>query len=83
MRPRFARSLADKNVMDSDGRNIGQFSDLQFHSQTGDLERLLVNKTEQTNNQVAHEYDTDEYGRYIVPTQKIESVDDCIIISAN
>lgn len=82
MRPRFARQLAEKDVMDSDGRIIGQFSDLQLHSQTGDLERLLVNKTDQTNNQLAHKYDTDEYGRYIIPTQTIESVDDCIIVSA-
>jgi sporulation protein YlmC with PRC-barrel domain len=82
MKPVFARSLSDKNVMDSDGRIIGQFSDLELHSQTGDLERMLVNKTDETNNQIAHNYDTDKHGRYIVPTQTIDSVDDCIIVSA-
>jgi len=82
MEPIFAKTLTDKNVMDSDGRIIGQFSDLQFHSQTGDLERLYVKKTQETNNQVAHEYDTDEYGRYVIPTQTIDSIDDCIMVSA-
>jgi len=82
MEPNFASSLAEKAVMDSDGRMIGQFSDMQFHSQTGDLEKLFVEKTDETNRDLAHTYETDNRGRYIVPTQTIESVDDCIIVSA-
>lgn len=83
MRQNFARQLENKDVMDSDGRMIGTFADLEYHSQTGDLQRLLVKKTEQTNRQLAHKYDTDDYGRYVVPTQTIQSVDDCIIVAAN
>lgn len=69
--------------MDSDGRMIGSFADLEFHSQTGDLQQLVVQKTDNPNQAIAHKYDTNEYGQYVIPTQTIQSVDDCIIVAAN
>lgn len=82
MRPNFASSLTSKTVMDSEGRSIGECYDIQFHSQTGTLEELIVSKTTETNQDLAHIYDTDAQGRYIIPTNLIQSVDDCIIVSA-
>lgn len=83
MRKNFAQKLESKNVTDSEGRMIGTFADLEFHSQTGDLQRLLVQKTDETNRDLAHKYDTNEYGQYIVPTQTIQSVDDYIIVDSS
>lgn len=83
MNQRFATTLSDKEVMDSNGRHIGKFDTVQFHSQTGDLQRLLVTKTDRTKHELAHEYDKDQRGRFIVPTHLVQSVDDCIIIAAD
>lgn len=83
MNPRFVTTLSDKEVMDSNGRHIGEFDTVEVHSQTGDLQRMLVQKTEQTKHELAHEYEKDARGRYIIPTHLVQSVDDCIIITAD
>lgn len=78
----FAESLQNKEVMDSNGRLIGVFSDIEFNSKTGQLSTMLVNKRNNTNREIAHQYNTDKQNRYIVQTDSIQSIDDCIIVNS-
>lgn len=80
MEPQLGKNLAGKDVMNSSGSRIGTLFNVTVDLRTGDLKRLLVTPEQDVPTFERPEFPTDTHGRYEIPVEEVQSVNDYIII---
>lgn len=75
----FGVELSDRDVIRDDGSQIGTIHNVTFDPSTGQLKHLLVNPLSNTHRR--HDsFQMNENGRYKIPAQLVQAVDDCIVV---
>lgn len=77
----FSEDLSDQNVLDVDGSNIGSVHNLTIDLLTGELQDIIVNPDNDTNQRNRSKYAQNDRGRYVIPAQNVQSVKDHIVVS--
>jgi sporulation protein YlmC with PRC-barrel domain len=73
----LAENLSDKNVVGTNGAEIGRLYNVTMDYKTGRLHHLLVEPAEG----VTIDFELDDRGRYHVPVSTVQAVKDHIVIS--
>ncbi len=76
----LGQKLADKNVMDSEGSEIGTLHNISVDPRTGDMKSLLVNPRSSTPTKNRPKFPTNDEGHYQIPVTRVSSVKDYVII---
>jgi len=74
----LAENLSGKDVMGSDGAELGMLYNITMDLKTGKLHDLIVEPDEETPPNVG--FDTDEGGRFKVPVSRVQAVKDYIVV---
>lgn len=75
----YGLDLSDKDVICSDGSNVGQMHNILLDPKTGELEALTVSPTEDG---ASVAFSRTEKNRYRIPATAVTAVDDCVVIDA-
>lgn len=75
----LAENLSGKTVMGSDGAELGMLYNIDMDLKTGELHDLIVDPQEGSVKDA--NFQTDEYGHYLVPVGRVQAVKDHIVIS--
>lgn len=75
----LAENLSGKTVMGSDGAELGMLYNINMDLKTGELHDLIVDPQEGSVKDA--NFQTDEYGHYLVPVGRVQAVKDHIVIS--
>ncbi|WP_256296479.1 PRC-barrel domain-containing protein [Haloarchaeobius salinus] len=75
----LAENLSDKNVMGSDGTELGIVYNITMDLKSGELHDLLVDPHEDTPTRSVS-YDRDEGGRFRIPVGHVQAVKDYIVV---
>jgi sporulation protein YlmC with PRC-barrel domain len=73
----LAENLSDKEVMGTDGANLGTLYNITMDLKTGTLQHLILEPSERTEEL---EFDRNEQGNYRVPVSRVQAVKDTIIV---
>lgn len=73
----LAENLSEKNVVGSDGAEIGRLYNVTMQYKSGGLGSLLVEPAEG----VAADFDVDDRGRYRIPVSNVQAVKDHIVVA--
>jgi len=75
----LAENLSQKNVVGSDGAEIGTLYNVTMTLKTGQLHELLV----EPGNNVPRDVDfaTDDRGRFHIPVDRVQAVKDHVVVS--
>lgn len=75
----LAENLSGKTVMGSDGAELGMLYNINMDLKSGELHDLIVDPQEGSVRDA--DFETDEYGHYLVPVNRVQAVKDHIVIS--
>jgi sporulation protein YlmC with PRC-barrel domain len=73
----LAENLSEKNVVGSDGAEIGRLYNVTMNVKSGQLEHLLVEPGEG----VTADFELDDRGRYHIPVSRVQAVKDHIVVA--
>jgi len=73
----LAENLSEKEVMGSDGANLGTLYNITMDLKTGTLRHLVLNPGQRT---ADLEFDRDEAGNYLIPVNRVQAVKDTIVV---
>lgn len=73
----LAENLSEKEVMGSDGANLGTLYNITMDLKTGTLQDLVLDPGERSSEL---EFDRDEQGNYRVPVSRVQAVKDTIVV---
>ncbi|MFB6118811.1 PRC-barrel domain-containing protein [Halosegnis sp.] len=73
----LAENLSDKNVVGTDGAEIGRLYNVTMEYASGSLHNLLVEPAERAN----ADFETDDRGRYRIPVSRVQAVKDHIVVA--
>jgi len=73
----LAENLSEKEVMGSDGANLGTLYNITMDLKTGTLQHLLIDPGQQAGDL---EFERDGEGNYRVPVGRVQAVTDTIVI---
>jgi len=73
----LAENLSGKDVMGSDGAELGRLYNITMQIDTGKLEHLVIEPNEATEDT---EFDRNGAGRLLVPVDRVQAVKDHMII---
>ena len=73
----LAENLSEKNVVGSDGTEVGRLYNVTMDVQGGGLRNLLVEPAETG----SADFETDERGRYRIPVSRVQAVKDHIVVA--
>lgn len=75
----LAENLSDKNVVGSDGAELGTLYNVTMSVKTGQVHDLLV----EPGNNVPRDvnFPTDEQGRFHIPVDRVQAVKDHVVVS--
>lgn len=73
----LAENLSEKEVMGTDGANLGTLYNITMDLKTGTLQHLILEPSQRTTDL---EFDLDEQGNYRVPVGRVQAVKDTIIV---
>jgi sporulation protein YlmC with PRC-barrel domain len=73
----LAENLSGKSVMGADGTELGRLYNITMDLQTGKLDSLLVEPTEED---VQVDFPTDEEGHIQIPVSRVRAVKDYIVV---
>ncbi len=74
----LAENLSEKEVMGSDGANLGTLYNITMDLKTGSLRYLLLDPGEKSGEL---EFDRDEQGNYRIPVNRVQAVKDTIVVT--
>jgi sporulation protein YlmC with PRC-barrel domain len=74
----LAENLSEKEVMGSDGMNLGTLYNITMDLKTGSLHHVIVDPAERVN---STEFDRDEHGNLLIPFSRVQAVKDNIVVS--
>jgi len=74
----LAENLSDKDVMGSDGAQIGSLYNITMDLTTGTLRNLVIDPDGSI---PQDSFDRDENGRFLVPVHRVQAVKDTVIVS--
>lgn len=79
----FAKELSNKRVVERNGANVGKLYNLTMDYKTGDLKNLVVEPDSSTTEKQRQraKYRLNEDGRYVIPSSRVESVRDNLVVS--
>ncbi|MWV39488.1 PRC-barrel domain-containing protein [Natrialba sp. INN-245] len=72
----LASTLSNKPVMGSDGKELGTVHNVTMNVETGALEYVLVTPKADD----VHRFETDDDGTLLVPADKVQNVDDYLMV---
>lgn len=75
----LAENLSGKDVMGSDGTELGMLYNITMDLKTGRLADLIVEPHETLNVQTSN-FETDDDGRLNVPVRNVQAVKDYIVV---
>lgn len=75
----LAENLSGKTVMGTDGAELGMLYNINMDLKTGELHDLIVDPQEGSLKDA--DFQTDEYGHYLVPVGRVQAVKDHIVVS--
>lgn len=75
----LAENLSDKNVVGSDGAELGTLYNVTMSVKTGQLHDLLVEPGDNVPRDV--DFQTDDLGRFQVPVDRVQAVKDHVVVS--
>ena len=73
----LAENLSEKEVMGSDGANLGTLYNITVDLETGSLRHLVLDPGQHTD---TLEFDRDDRGNYRVPVSRVQAVKDTIVV---
>ena len=73
----LAENLSEKNVVGSDGTEIGRLYNVTMTHTSGSLRNLLVEPAEGVN----ADFEVDDRGRYRIPVSRVQAVKDHIVVA--
>lgn len=73
----LAENLSDKEVMGSDGSNLGTLYNITMDLKTGTLKHLVLDPGQRAGDL---EFERDEAGNYRVPVSRVQAVKDTIVV---
>ena len=73
----LAENLSGKGVIGSDGARLGQLYNITLDLKTGELHDLVVDPSDEVRDV---EFTENEFGRYLVPVNRVQAVKDHIVI---
>ena len=73
----LAENLSDKEVMGSDGSNLGTLYNITMDLKTGTLQHLVLDPGQRADDL---EFERDEAGNYRVPVSRVQAVKDTIVV---
>ena len=73
----LAENLSGKDVMGSDGAELGRLYNITMHLDTGRLENLVIEPNESTDDT---EFERNGAGRLLVPVNRVQAVKDHMIV---
>ncbi len=73
----LAENLSDKEVMGSDGSNLGTLYNITMDLKTGTLHHLILDPGQRAGDL---EFERDEAGNYRVPVSHVQAVKDTIVV---
>lgn len=74
----LANQLKEKDVIGSEGAEVGALYNVTADVETGRLEQLIVTPTDRHD---AFDFETDPQGRYLIPQSRVESVKDKLVVN--
>lgn len=75
----LAENLSGKTVMGADGAELGMLYNINMDLKSGELHDLIVDPQEGSVKDA--DFQTDDYGHYLVPVSRVQAVKDHIVIS--
>lgn len=78
----LGQSLSDKDVMTSDGDEVGTIHNITMNAKDGELLEIIVTPTSDRTDRrkFGSRYDTDDRGRYRIPAGNVEAVKDYVLV---
>jgi len=73
----LAENLSGKDVMGTDGAEIGSLYNITMDLDTGALENLVIDVHEALGE---NDFDRDETGRLLIPVERVQAVKDHMIV---
>lgn len=73
----LAENLSDKEVMGSDGANLGTLYNITMDLKTGTLRNLVVDTANAT---VDPDFPRDEHGNVLIPVSRVQAVKDTVVV---
>jgi len=73
----LAENLSDKEVMGSDGANLGTLYNITMDLKTGTLRDLVVDSTNAT---ADPDFPRDDHGNYLIPVNRVQAVKDTVVV---
>ena len=70
-----------KNVLDSQGHQVGQFQKMLMDKTNGQMKYLVVKPESRLNPDTKSRFEQDTKGRLLVPVSKVNAVRDHILLS--
>lgn len=74
----LAENLSEKEVVGSNGKDLGTLYNITMDLKTGTLRYVKIDPTEGAD---VSGFEQDEYGRLMIPVNRVQAVTDKIIIS--
>jgi len=73
----LAENLSDKEVMGSDGSNLGTLYNITMDLKTGTLQHLVLDPGQRAGDL---EFERNEAGNYRIPVSRVQAVKDTIVV---
>ncbi|WP_299232693.1 PRC-barrel domain-containing protein [Natronomonas sp.] len=73
----LAENLSEKEIMGSDGANLGTLYNITADLRTGSLQYLVLDPAQRADDL---EFERDEQGNYRVPVNRVQAVKDTIVV---
>lgn len=73
----LAENLSGKEITGSDGTQIGELFNITMDLENGSLKNLVVDPTPNANDE---SFETNDFGHYLVPVNRVTAVKDHVII---
>jgi len=73
----LAENLSDKEVMGSDGAQLGTLYNITMDLKTGTLRSLVLDPSQGTRDL---DFERDEAGNYRIPVDRVQAVKDTIVV---
>lgn len=73
----LAENLSDKEVMGSDGANLGTLYNITMDLKTGTLQHLVLDPGQRAGDL---KFERDDAGNYRVPVTRVQAVKDTIVV---
>lgn len=73
----LAENLSGKEITGSDGTQIGELFNITMDIENGSLKNLVVDPTPNASDE---SFETNDFGHYLVPVNRVTAVKDHVII---